>query len=324
MWPLGVLRSLSRVACPCAVCLRISERLRWLTIFCTGAEASLVRQATDPRFMQLLNFGGFGMAAWDEASVGPSRPFLYRAAGVPMFDRNLKALCEKVCASALLAHVRGVIYEPAERVGAHNVHPFLFRDAAFALAQNGDLFDFGRMRYDLLRHIPPELTAQIEGTTDTEWFYALCLAQLDDPFAPCRAEEMAGAVCDALRIVQRVRERRGIETQSPINLVLTDGRSLVATRYVFDYGWYPHDGSFFAGEREHDFTTLWYTIAPRLGQHSGDGPAARIGVTTALVIASEPLTEETSSWLTAPEYSMLVAQPDDRGAIDVRLEEIVL
>ena len=54
------------------------------------------------------------------------------------------------------------------------------------------------MRYDLLDHIPPELTARIEGTTDTEWFYALCLAQLDDPFVPCSREDMADAARDAL------------------------------------------------------------------------------------------------------------------------------
>jgi hypothetical protein len=40
--------------------------------------------------MQLLNLGGFGMAAWEERSFGPSRPFTYRTVGVPMFDRNLK------------------------------------------------------------------------------------------------------------------------------------------------------------------------------------------------------------------------------------------
>jgi glutamine amidotransferase len=283
-----------------------------------SAEVSLVRQATDPRFMQLMNLGGFGMAAWDEPSAGPSRPFTYRTAGVPMFDRNLKALCEKVRARALVAHVRGVIYEPTERVGPQNVHPFLFDGAAFALAQNGDLFDFGRMRYDLLEYIPPELTARIEGTTDTEWFYALCLARLEDPFAPCSPDEMAAATRDALRIVQQVRAGRGIETQSPINLVLTDGRSLVATRYVFDYGWYPDDGSFFAGEREHDFTSLWYTLS------SGCGDGAAAHATSALLIASEPLTEDTSTWLRAPEYSMLVAGYDEHGAIDVRLEEIVL
>jgi glutamine amidotransferase len=288
------------------------------------AEVSLVRQATDSRLMELLNLGGFGLAAWDAGSTDPSRPFTYRTADVPMFDRNLKALSQKVTASALVAHVRGVIYDPSERVGLHNVHPFLFDGAAFALAQNGDLYDFGRMRYDLLDHVPDELTSRIEGTTDTEWFYALCLAQLDDPFAPCSAQDMAEAARDALRIVRDVRAERGIETQSPINLVLTDGVGLVATRYVFDYGWYPDDGSFFAGEREHDFTTLWYTTGAGYEPANGDWHMRTDGATTSLLVASEPLSEDTSTWSRAPEYTMLVAQPQPGGTIDLELQEIVL
>ena len=241
-----------------------------------------------------------------------------------MFDRNLKALSEKVQASALVAHVRGVIYDPAERVGLQNVHPFLFDGAAFAMAQNGDLYDFERMRYDLLEHIPRELMANVEGTTDTEWVYALTLAQLEDPMGTCSAQDMADATREALRIIRDVREERGIQTQSPINLVLTDGRSLVATRYVFDYGWYPDDGSFFAGEREHDFTTLWYTAGSGYGKADGEWRMGTNGATTSVLVASEPLSEDTSTWMRAPEYTMLVAEPDRHGVIDVSLQEIVL
>jgi hypothetical protein len=46
----------------------------------------------------------------------------------------------------------------------------------------------------------------------------------------CTAQDMADATREALRIIRDVREQRGIQTQSPINLVLTDGRSLAATR----------------------------------------------------------------------------------------------
>jgi glutamine amidotransferase len=288
------------------------------------ADVSLVRQATDPRLMQLMNLGGFGLVAWDQDSTDPARPFTYRTAGVPMFDRNLKALAEKVTASALVAHVRGVLYEPTERVGPQQVHPFLFEGAAFALAQNGALFDFGRMRYDLLDHIPAELSGRIEGTTDTEWFYALCLAQLDDPFAPCTATEMGAAVHDALRIVQEGREARGIATQSPINVVLSDGRSLVATRYVFDYGWYPDDGSFFAGEREHDFTSLWFTAGSVFGHVNGDWRMQHNGAMRAVLVASEPLSANPSSWLRVPEYAMLTAAVQPDGQVNVGLQEIVL
>ena len=73
----------------------------------------------------------------------------------------------------------------------------LFEGASFALAQNGDLYDFARMRYDLLEHINPALTRLIEGTTDTEWVYALVLSQLTDPFGLVDPDEAASAVVQA-------------------------------------------------------------------------------------------------------------------------------
>jgi glutamine amidotransferase len=179
------------------------------------------------------------------------------------------------------------------------------------------------MRYDLLEHIGPELTSRIEGTTDSEWFYALCLAQLDDPWGPCQADEMAAAVEAALTTVRNARERREIDTQSPVNVVVTDGRSLVATRYVFDYGWYPDDGSFFADEREHDFTTLWYTTDGRYGE-TGHGWDMAEGATTSVVVASEPLTKSSVGWLETPEYSMLVASPRPGGGLAVESRELGL
>ena len=63
-----------------------------------------------------------------------------------------------------------------------NLHPFRFGGASVALAHNGHLREFARMRYDLISHVRPELAQKIEGTTDSEWIYALVLSQLADPF----------------------------------------------------------------------------------------------------------------------------------------------
>jgi glutamine amidotransferase len=284
-------------------------------------DGSLVRQAVDSELMTLLNLGGFGMTAWAPESPDSDRPFTYRTPAVPTFDRNLRALSRKVCAGALVAHVRGVVYDERERVGAQNLHPFMFEDATIALAQNGDLYDFGRMRFDLLEHVRPELAGMIEGTTDTEWVYALVLSMLDDPFARVDAEDAVLAVRQALGLLRTLRERRGIAVQSPVNLVLSDGRWLVATRFAFDYGWYPDDDSFFAGEREHDYTTLWYTLGGGYPATAGAW-AAGDGATTSLLLASEPLTKNPAGWLEVPEYSLLIASPDADGGVTVELREL--
>jgi glutamine amidotransferase len=193
------------------------------------------------------------------------------------------------------------------------------------LARSGDLHRFGEMRYDLVEHIGPDLVRHVEGTTDTEWVYALLLSRLADPFGPATAEELADAVQASLQILRDVRERRDLDTQSPVNLVVSDGGSLVATRFCFDYGWYPGDGSFFDGEREFDFTTLWYAACDAFAPGAG-GWAARYragGVPRAALIASEPLHDEHTDWLEVPEYSMVVVTGTHNGvAVDVRELEL--
>ena len=101
-----------------------------------GAENSLIAQSVSPSLMSLLNIGGFGLLAWDAGSRTPEEPYAYRTPNVPVFDRNLKALAAKVHANAAVAHVRGVVYDPSERVGPQNLHPFRFPGARIALAQN--------------------------------------------------------------------------------------------------------------------------------------------------------------------------------------------
>jgi glutamine amidotransferase len=286
-------------------------------------DGALVRQAVDAELMSLLNLGGFGLAAWDSESPEPERALTYRVPSIPNFDRNLRALSGKVQASALVAHVRGVLYDSSEAVGAQNVHPFLFDGASFALAQNGDLYDFASMRFDLVDLIDPRLLRMIEGTTDTEWVYALVLSQLVDPFAPVELEAAARAVRDTLAILREVRSRRRIATQSPVNLVLTDGNWMLATRYAFNYGWYPDDQSFFAHEREHDFTSLWYTVGGPFGRRDdgtygmAEGPAP-----SSVVVASEPLTKSTAGWHEAPEYSMLLLGRSGDGTAHAELWEM--
>lgn len=288
------------------------------------AENSLINQTVNARLMSLLNIGGFGVAAWDSESAEPSRPYFYKTPAVPVFDRNLKSLAEKVQATAAISHVRGVVYDPSETVGPQNLHPFRFPQAKVLLAQNGDLYDFGKMRYELLEHIPHEIARNIEGTTDTEWVYALVLSQLEDPWGNASAEELAAAASGAIKILREIRERMDLHTQSPVNLVISDGDSLVATRFCFDYGWYPDDDSFFAGEREFDYTTLWYTLGESFSE-GDDGWSIRFGdKLTAAIVASEPIGTDMTSWFEVPEYSLLVLELGEDGQVELDVRELNL
>jgi glutamine amidotransferase len=269
-------------------------------------DSSIIDQAVYPQMLSALNLAGFGLLAWDGESPGAELPYSYRTAAVPFYDRNLRALSRKVRVTALIAHVRGVIFSDREVVNEQNVHPFRYEGVPVALAMNGDLDRFPEMRADVAELVAPEVSRRVEGTTDSEWLYALILSQLRDPTAPADPEELAAAVERSLRIVREVRDRRGLQRQSAVNLVLSDGRCMVATRFAYDYGWYHEGWTFAGGERRYDYTTLWYA--------AGAG-----GPDESLVVASEPLTRDREGWLESPEYSLLIAESGPGGvAVETR------
>lgn len=283
-------------------------------------DSSLVRQAYSPRMMAVfLNLAGFGMTAWDPDSVLPDEPFTYKVTTLPLFDRNLRNLAQKISPTCLLAHVRGVTDSEDEVIAEQNLHPFRFHDVNVTLAHNGHLREFARMRYDLVEHVRPEFIRRIEGTTDSEWIYALVLSQLEDPHGMPEAAEIVEATVKALSIIRAVRERNGIETSSPLNLFLSTGRCLVATRFSFDYGWYPENDTLL--ETDLPYVSLWYTLGHEYVQRAGEWTMVGSDRASSLLIASEPLTSDTSSWLEAPEYSLLSASVTD-GVFEMEVMDL--
>jgi hypothetical protein len=68
-------------------------------------DSSLVKQSYMPRMLQMLNLAGFGMMVWDHTSHDAEMPFRYGSTALPVFDRNLKNLSQKIRANCFLGHV---------------------------------------------------------------------------------------------------------------------------------------------------------------------------------------------------------------------------
>ena len=270
-----------------------------------ASDSSLVRQAHNPRMLHLLNLAGCGVAAWSSSFAEPEAPLVYRDATLPMYDRNLMSLAGQLPGECVLAHVRGTDYMSRGRstVGRAEVHPFHYDGATAVLAHNGTLARFGEMKFDLLDHIRPEVARRIQGVTDSEWLYALLLSQLDDPSARVPAEVLGRAVTRTLEIVRDVRTKRGIDVASAANLFVADGRNLVVTRFVFDFGCYEDTITPF----DAFYHSLWYTAGRDYGVHEGEWRMAAGTARTAVLVASEPLTADSSTWVEVPEYTLLTA-----------------
>jgi glutamine amidotransferase len=282
-------------------------------------DSALVRQSYMPKMLHLLNLAGFGMRAWDPASREPGVPFSYASDALPVFDRNLKGLAEKIAASCVLAHVRGVPYNTRVEIAAQNVHPFQFPGVPLTLAHNGDLARFAEMKPLLARHVKPEFARQVRGTTDSEWIYALLVSQLKAPQARPAANELHEAVQKTLHILRETRAELGVATASPLNLFITDGTQLGAVRYCFDFGCYPTDAAELVPGHL-SYYSLWYTAGRDYGLHEGEWQmTGGSDNATSVLIASEPLTRDTDAWVEVPEYSMLHATlRKERPAITLR------
>jgi glutamine amidotransferase len=283
-------------------------------------DSALVRQSTMPRMLNMLNLAGFGMRAWDQGSNDPERAFSYYSQQVPVFDRNLKNLAEKIRAGCLLAHVRGVAYHTRVEISLQNCHPFHFKDVPLVMAHNGDLARFAEMKPLLSSHIQPSILSQIHGTTDSEWIYARIVSELPDPRRHPSPDELADAVERTLETIRDARKKLGIATSSSINLFIADGTQLAAVRYCFDFGCYPTDDASRLHEANLSYLSLWYTAGRDYGLHDGEWKMTGGSENaTSVLVASEPLTRDTAAWVEVPEYSMLHATlKQGRPAITIR------
>jgi predicted glutamine amidotransferase len=282
-------------------------------------DSSLVKQSYMPRMLRMLNLAGFGMMVWDRSSINAEQPYRYGTTALPVFDRNLKCLSNKIQANCFLGHVRGVALDSSATINDYNVHPFWFPGAKLALAHNGDLYRFEDMRDDLRFHIRPDIARHISGSTDSEWIYAVLLSQLADPGAYSTSDEIRRAIAKTLGIIGQAREANGISVASSVNLFISDGLQIFAVRFCFDFGRFPTDDPSKVHEANLTYLSLWYTSGREYGFHEDEwqmvgGPSAAGSV----MVASEPLTADMAKWLEVPEYSLLhTERGDDQTVIDV-------
>jgi glutamine amidotransferase len=121
--------------------------------------------------------------------------------------------------------------------------------------------------------------------------------------------------------MRRAREKLGIDISSSVNLFIANGRQLAALRYCFDFGRYRTEDAARVHEANLSFLSLWYTLGRDYGLHEDEwkmtGGAERAD---SILVASEPLTRDTSSWVELPEYGALFAElSGGRPRVSLRL-----
>lgn len=272
-------------------------------------DSALIRQSYMPKMLHMLNLAGFGMRAWSSSSHQPAQPWSYAVTTLPVFDRNLKAMAEKIEVQSLLAHVRGVPYHTRVEISPQNVHPFQFPGVPLALAHNGDLADIERMRPLMARHIKPHYLSAIRGTTDSEWIYALLLSCFDNGAQQevlLNSQTLAQAIRRLIGILREIRAELSITVSSSMNLFLASRNQIAALRYCFDFGRYHTDDPARVHEANLNYLSLWYTLGEHYGLHEGEWCMQGGSSADSVIIASEPLSRDIHRWVEVPEYGLLV------------------
>jgi predicted glutamine amidotransferase len=236
------------------------------------APCSLLRQSGCDR-SGLCHDNGWGLGWYEEG-----RPVRQRAATAAQQDPRYRAAAESLRASTALAHVRQA---SVGGVSERNTHPFVHGPWLFA--HNGTLQGFAEDAARLRRLIPADLLRCVQGDTDSEHLFYYLLGRLGP------VTEGADAVAEVVRA--SLHTLAGLfpgDEAAPtrLNVVLTDGATLVATRW--------------------GHTLFWLE---RRGAVAADGPVEPSPAYHALAVGSEPTTTE-PGWAEVPDRSVLLIRPD--------------
>ncbi|MBW1604220.1 ergothioneine biosynthesis protein EgtC [Streptomyces sp. JJ66] len=227
----------------------------------TDVPHGLYEQSWAPRRQRYgtVNADGFGVG-WYPADPADGPPARYRRA-VPIWaDGNLPGLARVVRSHAVLAAVRDATVGTSQDECA--AAPYGGGDWLFS--HNGAVPDWPRLTDDLGAPLPAATLLELEARCDSALLWALARTRLD-------AGEPPGTVLAGL-----VTRTAAVRPTARLNLLVTDGRTITATRH---------------GD------TLWY--------RTDDGGG--------VCVASEP--DAADGWQEVPEHSLLLASPGSVRAL---------
>lgn len=235
---------------------------------------SLYRQSYAPRELAeaTVNADGFGVGWYDASGT----PVTYVNTLPIWADPNLEGLGRCLGSHCWLGNVRSAT--PGITVNLANTQPF--RHEGWLFTHNGFVDRFARTLRPLLqRTLSEQILADVQGTSDSEYLFALIRAvSAEAPLAP--PSSWLRETC------RRLEQWLAADTRALLTLVLTDGERLYALRHALNA----------------EAPSLYYSSDTELYPEGQ-------------VIASEPL-DDGGFWLPVPPGQMLVLSPDKPPALE--------
>lgn len=260
------------------------------------------RQSIGAQEMSIpINGDGFGISWYDFAL--DNEPCQFRSVRPSWSDMNLRSLAKKVKTSLLFAHVRAAT--PGYAIDELNCHPFVH--GRLTWMHNGMVLGFKNIRRNLLRGLRDEAYDAIHGATDSEHLFGLFLNQLENPSGDVTTAEMVQAMRGMFADLDRLLNEHEVKEHSYLNLCVSNGKALIATRYTTNPRVQPASLYYMFGKNYVCDDYRCY-MEPDTGRSE------------AVIIASEPFTAVKSDWTRVGRNSMIIVDED----LTISFEDIEL
>jgi glutamine amidotransferase len=188
------------------------------------------------------NGDGFGIGYYTSPSLGPE-PCVFTST-IPAWNCiNLTRIASKTTSSLIFAHVRATT---EGNLSDSNCHPFTYKSLMFM--HNGGIGAFKQIKRRLALSLNEQWFTFVQGSTDSEWAFALFLDCLDKSGHHPNVEPGEGGFGHAVlrkAVLQTIARINGFikeavgedgveseDSRSLLNFAVTDGESVVCTRYV--------------------------------------------------------------------------------------------
>lgn len=169
---------------------------------------------------------GWGVGWYEEGA-----PHVERGTGPAASDGGFATAAQHVASTTALAHVRKASVGTVQPL---NVHPFVYGPWMFA--HNGTVYEYEQLSARLAAETDADLQAQRHGATDSQQMFVWLLTRMRAAGA-----DLQRPALDVARVAQWtvdgvaeiIRRARAVnpDSETALNFFLTDGQTLVATRW---------------------------------------------------------------------------------------------
>ncbi|KIY95625.1 hypothetical protein MNEG_12338 [Monoraphidium neglectum] len=238
-------------------------------------------------------------------------------------NENLARLSTKIVSPVIFAHVRAAY--PGMPVSEQNCHPFQF--GRYLWMHNGVVGGFNCIRRHLLAEMSDAAYNTVQSFhSDSAVSFSIFLNHLPDPCVQQPPDVLLRAMQDTVATICRVQRERGVADTSLLNFVVSDGITMIATRFVS-----PESGNaaslYYAegatGEEEAAVTTCRNIAGSTSAVGSSVLREAAYSITYGergsgvAFIASEPITGSNTDWVSVPKNTALVITREKGGYINI-------